>query len=66
MRDTSGIESDWGEYIMIWERLILAAVATFCFYLFLQLGDNTPQSNLFGRNLTKAPNFIFNIPILSR
>ncbi len=51
---------------MMWERLILAAVATFCFYLFLHLGDNTPQSNLFGRNLTKAPNFIFNIPILSR
>ncbi len=50
----------------MWERLILAAVATFCFYLFLHLGGNAPQSNLIGRNSTKAPNFIFNIPIFSR
>ncbi len=50
----------------MWEKLILAAVATVCFYLFLHLGGNTPQSKLFGRNLTKAPSFIFNIPILSR
>lgn len=50
----------------MWERLILAAAVTFCFYLFLHLGTNKPQSNLFGRNLIKAPNLMFNIPILSR
>ena len=50
----------------MWERLLLAAIATLCFYLYLNLGSSNPQPSFFGKSLTKAPNFIFNIPILNR
>ena len=47
----------------MWERLLLAVIATLCFYLFLNFGTSSPQSSIFGKNITKAPSFIFNIPI---
>ena len=66
IRHTNNMVRDWGRTYLMWEKLILAAVATCCFYLFLQLGGNTPESNLFGGNLTKTPSFIFNLPLFSR
>lgn len=49
------------------ERLVLAVVATLCFYLFFsQVGDNLSQSSFLGKGLSKTPNLIFNIPVFSR
>lgn len=45
------------------ERIILAAIATFCIYLFLQLGTKQSQPAFFGESLTRAPDFIHNFPL---
>lgn len=50
----------------MWEKLLLSVVATFCIYLFLNLGNSSTSSQFLGRNLTNASHFIFNIPLLSR
>ena len=50
----------------MWERLILAGIATFCIYLFLHLGNNSKQPSFIGQSFTQAPHFIFNIPLFSR
>ncbi|MGK7951511.1 MAG: hypothetical protein AB4368_22680 [Xenococcaceae cyanobacterium] len=39
------------------ERLLLAAIATFCFYLFCQVGNSPSPSPFFGENLVKTPTF---------
>ena len=51
---------------MMWERLILAGVATFCIYLFLNLGNKPTQPNFIGQNLIKTPPIIFNLPLFYR
>ena len=51
---------------MLWERLVLAVVATFCIYLFLNLGNNSKQPSFIGQSLTEGSHFIFNIPFFSR
>jgi hypothetical protein len=48
------------------ERFLLAAIATLCFYLFLQLGNNTTKPSFLGNGLTQIPNFIYSIPMFSR
>ena len=50
----------------MWERLLLAAIATLCFYLFLNFGTGNSQPSLFGKTITRAPSLIFNIPIFNR
>ncbi len=45
------------------ERIILAAIATLCIYLFLQLGTKPTQPTFFGGSFTKTPNFIYNFPL---
>lgn len=50
----------------MWERLILAGIATFCIYLFLHLGNNSKQPGFIGQSFTHTPHFIFNIPLFSR
>jgi hypothetical protein len=56
-----------GEKRFMIERLVLAVVATLCFYLFFsQVGDNLSQSSFLGKGLSKTPNLIFNIPVFSR
>ena len=51
---------------MMWERLVLASVATLCIYLFLNLGNKPTQPNFIGQSLIKTPHVIFNIPLFSR
>ena len=48
------------------ERIILAAIATLCIYLFLQLGSKQPQSSFLGGSLTKTSNFLYHFPAFSR
>lgn len=48
------------------ERLFIAGVATFCIYLFLNIGNNSTQPSFFGQSLSKAPHLIFNLPMFSR
>jgi hypothetical protein len=56
-----------GEKLSMIERLLLATVATLCFYFFfLQLGDNLSQPNFFGKGLSRTSNLMFNIPAFSR
>jgi hypothetical protein len=55
-----------GELYMMWERLILAGIVTFCIYVFLHLGNSSTQPKLIGQSLIKPPHFIFNLPLLSR
>ena len=51
---------------MMWERLVLAGVATFCIYLFLNLSSKPTQPNVVGQNLISTPHVIFNLPLFSR
>ena len=37
------------------ERLLLAAIATFCFCLFARVGHSPSPSPFFGENLVKTP-----------
>jgi hypothetical protein len=48
------------------ERFLLAAIATFCFYLFFQLGSNTEKPGFLGNGLTQMPNFAYSTPLISR
>jgi uncharacterized membrane protein YjjB (DUF3815 family) len=48
------------------ERFLLAAIATFCFYLFFQLGNNTTKPALLGNGLTQVPNFAYSTPIIPK
>jgi hypothetical protein len=48
------------------ERIILAAIATLCIYLFLQLGTKQPQPTFLGGSLTKTTNFLYSLPVFSR
>jgi hypothetical protein len=66
MRHTSRHVRENRGTFMMWERLVLAGIATFCIYLFLHLGNNSTQPKLIGQSLIKPPHFIFNLPLLSR
>ena len=47
------------------ERLLLAAVATFCLYLFSHLGSDSLPSRFFGENLVKTPTLFLKTLVLS-
>lgn len=48
------------------ERIILAAIATFCIYLFLNTGTKPSKPVIWGGEFSKIPNFIYSIPLFSR
>lgn len=48
------------------ERIVLAAIATVCVYLFLNLGENPSQPALVGNRLTQTQNLFNNIPFFSK
>lgn len=48
------------------ERIILAAIATLCIYLFLHLGAKQSQSSFVGGSLAKSGSFLSNFSAFSR
>ena len=47
------------------ERFLLAIIATFCFYLFFQVGSNSSKSEILGDNLIGYQNFLTKTIIFS-
>jgi len=50
----------------MWERIILAGIATFCIYLFLNLGNNSSQTGFLRQNLLETTHLALDIPLSSR
>lgn len=50
----------------MWERIILAGIATFCLYLFLNLGSNSTQTGFLRQSLLKTTHLILEIPLSPR
>lgn len=47
------------------ERLLLAVIATFCFYLFCQVGSTSSPSRFFGENLVETPKLLLKTLVIS-
>jgi len=47
------------------ERIMLAAIVTFCIYLFLQLSGKPSKSAFFDDHIGKVPKFVSELPVFS-
>ena len=50
----------------MWERIILAGVATFCIYLFLNAGSKSTQTGFVGQDLLSTTYLVFEIPLTAQ
>ncbi len=51
------------------ERIVLAAIVTFCVYLYLNInniGEKPPRSSFIGGKFTHTPNLLRNTPFFTR
>lgn len=48
------------------ERIVLAAIVTFCVYLFINLGEKSSQPAFVGGRLTRTTDLLNSIPLLSK
>ncbi len=50
---------------VMWERIILAGIATFCIYLFLNVGNNSKQTGFLKQSFLRTTHLVLEIPLSS-